>query len=240
MMQIPIYAGSHERHAPLMIIPVYVNVIPCYGYSPIMPIMPQTGYVSPQLQNFNAMPKSGYLSESNKPSTVINTDDEMSDILDANDPILVNDLTTDVEEEFFTSRFAASSALQDDTTDDIPRLEMCQSQPLSIESMYPVNGMECDIQNGGAVDIDSQFSQRNLKDYRRILNVLLRHDCKFRLMHNTDIVEWTEFKHTLEKQCAPHLERLKKDFIYDFEDGKDNFELHGYKHKESGWSYDYP
>ena len=234
-MQIPIYAVSHDIQMPVMFLPVYVT--PCYGYSPVMHIMPQTGYVSPQLQHGNVMPKSGYFSESNKTSNVVKTDDEMSDILDANDPILANDLTTDVEEEFFTSRFAASSDLQDDTIDDIPRLEMCQSQSLSIEPIDTENGIKCDIQNGVAVDLHSQFTQRNLKDYRRILIMLLRHDCRFRWKHNTDTVEWTEFKRALD-HCAPHLERLKEDFVYNFEDGKDNVELHGYKHKESGWSVD--
>ena len=60
------------------------------------------------MQYETVMPKCRYSSASDTTPNFSKTDDELSDILDADDP-LMNDHTTYVKEEFFTSRFAAVS-----------------------------------------------------------------------------------------------------------------------------------
>ena len=68
--------------------------------------------------------------------------------------------------------------------------------------------------------------------------MLLRHYVTFQSLHDTDIIEWRDFQKSLTENCVPHLERLKDEFKFDFDNGKDNFALHGYEHSEKGWSVD--
>ena len=126
-----------------MVFPVYVT--PYFGYSPVGPIMPQARYFSPQMRYDTAMPKSGYSSASDTTPNFSKSDDELSDILDADDP-LMNDHTTYVKEEFFTSRFAAVSRnMQRNGTDCIPRLEIWKN-PVSL-SIEPVDRIDSKIED---------------------------------------------------------------------------------------------